>query len=384
MYKRFADIFKTENRIFGLDLLRFVAIVLVVMGHSRWIIEATFPNPLKVLLHGSGILGVELFFVLSGYLIGGILLKQFQKNNFSLSFEAIKTFWIRRWLRTLPNYYFILLVYFIVFYLQKPDAMWRYLFFLQNFWNAPPTFFEESWSLCIEEISYLISPLILAFSAFVFGKNGKGKDSYFLYVSIGLIMFVTILRFIYSTYFLPNNIHDIDFKWTRHFREVALIRLDAIYYGFIAAYIAFKNPTFWKQNSVILFSIGLVVMVFLMVFQKTIVDEHQSLLTNTIFFTFLSISIACILPYLSEYKTAKFSFIAKPITAVSIISYSLYLINGGLIAENFKRFSNAGEGWNFPQALVVYVFYWFICLTLSTLIFVFFEKPMTDLRNKFK
>ena len=378
MYKRFADIFKTENRILGLDLLRFVAIVLVVMGHSRWIVEATFPNPLKVLLHGSGILGVELFFVLSGYLIGGILLKQFQKNNFSLSFEAIKTFWIRRWLRTLPNYYLILLVYFIVFYMQKPDAMWRYLFFLQNIWNHPPYFFEESWSLCIEEISYLISPLILALSVFIFGKNGKGNDSHFLYVSIGLIVFVTILRLIYSAYYIPNHINEPDFKWSYQFREVALIRLDSIYYGFIAAFIAYKNKEFWVKNKLLLFVIGLLGIIALMIFQKNITDS------NTFFFTFLSISIACILPYLSEYKTAKLPFISKPITAVSIISYSLYLINGGLIAENFKRFSNAGEGWNFPQALGVYLLYWIICLTLSTLIFVFFEKPMTDLRNKFK
>jgi peptidoglycan/LPS O-acetylase OafA/YrhL len=121
-----------------------------------------------------------------------------------------------------------------------------------------------------------------------------------------------------------------------------------------------------------------------MIFQKTITDLNYGLLSNTFFFTFLSISIAFILPYLSEYKTAKQAFIAKPITAISIISYSLYLINGGLIAENFKRFSNAGKEWNFTQALGVYLLYWFICLTLSTLIFVFFEKPMTDLRNKFK
>lgn len=384
MYKRFTDIFKTDNRIFGLDLLRFFAIVLVVMGHSRWMIEATFPKPLKMLLHGSGILGVELFFVLSGYLIGGILLNQFQKNNFSLSFEAIKTFWIRRWFRTLPNYYFILLVYFIVFFLQRPDAMWRYLFFLQNIWNHPPYFFEESWSLCIEEISYLISPLILALSASVFGKNGKGNDSHFLYVSIGLIVFVTILRMIYSTYFLPNYLNELDFKWSYQFREVALIRLDAIYYGFIAAYIAYKNKLFWVKNKLLLFIIGLLGITVLMIFQKTITDLNYGLLSNTFFLTFLSISIAFTLPYLSEYKTAKQAFIAKPITAISIISYSLYLINGGLIAENLKRFSNAGEGWNFTQALGVYLLYWFICLTLSTLIFVFFEKPMTDLRNKFK
>ena len=83
-------------------------------------------------------------------------------------------------------------------------------------------------------------------------------------------------------------------------------------------------------------------------------------------------------------KTTKLQFIAKPITAISIISYSLYLINGGLLAEKFKQYTNAGQGWNFTQALGVYLFYWFLCLTLSTLIFVFFEKPMTDLRNKFK
>jgi len=384
MYKRFAYIFKTENRIFGLDLLRFFAIILVVLGHSRWMIEGTFPKPLKALLHGSGILGVELFFVLSGYLIGGILLKQFQKNNFSLNFEGIKTFWMRRWLRTLPNYYFILLVYFIVYYLQKPDAMWRYLIFVQNIWNHPPYFFEESWSLCIEEISYLISPLILALSAFVFGKNGKGNDSHFLYVSIGLIVFVTMLRMIYSTYFLPNYVHEPDFKWSYQFREVALIRLDAIYYGFIAAYIAYKNKDFWNKNKVLLFVVGMLGILLLMALQKTITEGNLNLLSNTFFFTFLSISIAFIIPYLSEMKTIKLQFIAKPITAISIISYSLYLINGGLLAENFKQYTNAGQGWNFMQALGVYLFYWFLCLTLSTLIFVFFEKPMTDLRNKFK
>jgi peptidoglycan/LPS O-acetylase OafA/YrhL len=384
MYQRFLSIFKTENRIFGLDLLRFVAIVLVVMGHSRWMVEATFPKPLKALLHGSGILGVELFFVLSGYLIGCILLKQFEKNNFSLNFEAIKTFWIRRWLRTLPNYYFILLVYIIVYYSQRPDALWRYLFFVQNIWNHPPYFFEESWSLCIEEISYLISPLILALSAYLFGKKGKENDSIFLYVSIGLIVLVTLLRMIYSNYFLPNYFNDTNFKWSYQFREVALIRLDAIYYGFIAAYISYKNPDYWKNSKVLFFIFGAIGIIVLMTLQKSITEVHNGLLSDTFFFTFLSISIAFILPYLSEMKTFKYQFIAKPITAISVISYSLYLVNGGLIAEKFKHYSNAGEGWSFVQALGIYLCYWFLCLFISSIIFVFFEKPMTDLRSKFK
>lgn len=119
MYKRFADIFKTDNRIFGLDLLRFAAIVLVVLGHARWM-TATFPRPLRAILHGSGILGVELFFVLSGFLIGGILLKQFEKNNFALDFNAVKNLGIRLWFSTLPTYYLILMVYVMFYFLDIP------------------------------------------------------------------------------------------------------------------------------------------------------------------------------------------------------------------------------------------------------------------------
>lgn len=376
MFKRFTGIFKTENRIFGLDLLRFTAIILVVMGHSRWM-TASFPQMLRTILYGSGILGVELFFVLSGFLIGAILLKEFEKNGFSLNFPSIKNFYIRRWHRTLPNYYLILLVYILFFFTDKPGSIWRYFFFLQNVWNHPPHFFEESWSLCIEEISYFVTPLLLAFSARYFSKKGKGSQQHFLYASVGLIVVFTILRMIYSIYFLQSG-----YQWTYNLREVALIRLDAIYYGFVAAYIAAKYADFWKKISVPFFILGIGGILTLMGFQKNIVDEHPGLISNTFFFTFLSIAIACILPFLSGMESTKLKFLAKPITAVSIISYSLYLINGGLLAGAFKRYSHAGAGWVFPQAFIIYVMFWILCLSLSALIFVCYEKPMTDLRNK--
>jgi peptidoglycan/LPS O-acetylase OafA/YrhL len=121
-----------------------------------------------------------------------------------------------------------------------------------------------------------------------------------------------------------------------------------------------------------------------MALQKNITEVHKGLLANTFFFTLLSISIAFVIPYLSAIKNIKSNFIAKPITAVSVISYSLYLVNGGLIAEKIKHYSNSGEGWSFIQASLIYLFYWFFCLFLSAIIFVLYEKPMTDLRNKFK
>ncbi len=373
MLKRFSEIFETSGRVFGLDALRCVAILLVVQSHSRWMTQS-FPSPIRAMLHGSGILGVELFFVLSGFLIGGILLKQFEKNENSLSFKDIKHFWIRRWFRTLPNYFLILFVYIIVYHYDLPIKLWRYFFFVQNFFNYPPYFFEESWSLTVEEISYFISPLVLGLSALVFSR----KANLFLWTSIALILIVTILRWIYSAYFLEPN-----YKWEYMLREVALIRLDSIYFGFIAVYISKKAPEFWRKIRIPAFIIGLLGIVCIMKFENNLMDYNPSNFNNTIFFTLLSISIALLLPYLSLLQNFKINWIAKIITAFSIISYSLYLINGGLLAIQFDLLSHKGEGWSTETAALMYVFYWVLCISLSTLIYVFFEKPITQLREKF-
>ncbi|NDC31012.1 MAG: hypothetical protein EBZ58_08785 [Bacteroidetes bacterium] len=121
-----------------------------------------------------------------------------------------------------------------------------------------------------------------------------------------------------------------------------------------------------------------------MAFQKNIVENYFGLFSNLIFFTLLSIFIGCLLPYLSVVKTTKWQSIAKPITGFSIISYSLYLVNGGLINISLRQLSNWGEGWSVVETGIVYILYWITCLVVSAIIFVFFEKPMTDLRNRFK
>jgi peptidoglycan/LPS O-acetylase OafA/YrhL len=166
-------------------------------------------------------------------------------------------------------------------------------------------------------------------------------------------------------------------------REVALIRLDSIYYGFIAVYISRKAPEFWKNYRIPTFILGLIGVVLLMKFENNLMEYNPSHLNNTIFFSLLSISIALLLPYLSLLNEIKFTWIAKVVTGVSIISYSLYLINGGLLAIQFDLLSNKGADWSLGTAAMMYVFYWILCLVLSTLLYVFFEKPFTKLRDKF-
>jgi len=143
------------SRVYGLDVFRAIAIIIVVMGHGGFIIDKVLPGfPYIPLIDG-----VELFFVLSGFLIGTILIKIFEKNN-GLRTKEMISFWKRRWFRTLPNYYLILGVNVILVSngIIKGDIEqfnWKFLFFLQNFNSYFTDFFWESWSLTIEEWFYI-------------------------------------------------------------------------------------------------------------------------------------------------------------------------------------------------------------------------------------
>jgi peptidoglycan/LPS O-acetylase OafA/YrhL len=145
-----------NQRLNGLDTLRALAITIVLFFHYMVVVsnENTFGYVTRI-----GWMGVDLFFVLSGYLIGNQILSAIaNKENFSL-----KSFYIRRLLRTLPNYYVVFALYFIFPAMLTGLAtapIWKFLTFTQNFEFRPYVTFSHSWSLCIEEQFYLIFPLV--------------------------------------------------------------------------------------------------------------------------------------------------------------------------------------------------------------------------------
>lgn len=147
-----------DTRLAGLDTLRALAIVLVLMNHYNIFVSQ---SPTFGVIGNMGWAGVDLFFVLSGYLIGNQLLAPAARGE-SLD---LKTFFARRLFRTLPNYYAVLAVY-----LMLPDSpiagksmapAWRFLTFTQNFGLNYGETFTHSWSLCIEEQFYLVLPLAI-------------------------------------------------------------------------------------------------------------------------------------------------------------------------------------------------------------------------------
>jgi peptidoglycan/LPS O-acetylase OafA/YrhL len=153
-------------RLRGLDLLRAAAIALVLMSHYRAFVSHA---PTFGAIGSIGWAGVDLFFVLSGYLIGNQVLAPIARGErFSL-----KVFFARRLLRTLPNYYVVLGVYMLVAQLfpdsailgKSTSSLWQFLTFTQNFGLAYGQTFTHSWSLCIEEQFYVVMPLaVLALS----------------------------------------------------------------------------------------------------------------------------------------------------------------------------------------------------------------------------
>jgi peptidoglycan/LPS O-acetylase OafA/YrhL len=152
----------TGERNAWLDTLRATAILTVVACHiSSSFRELNASHDYRCLaVAGLGGHGVDLFFVLSGWLLGCLLLSEKTRTNTI----DVKRFLTRRWLRTLPAYYTVL---FLTIGQRVLQDRWQvgdgyYILFIQNYLFDPLPFFGVSWSLCVEEQFYLlIAPLLL-------------------------------------------------------------------------------------------------------------------------------------------------------------------------------------------------------------------------------
>lgn len=147
--------FQDRERQPGLDLLRALAIIIVVLYHAGIM---GFPLPGEI--HRFGWIGVDLFFVLSGYLIGGQLLAPLTRTH-PLN---LRRFFARRALRILPAYFFILAIYVLLpSWREYPEMFpfWKFLLSVQNLGLRGGTAFSHAWSLAVEDQFYLLLPLVL-------------------------------------------------------------------------------------------------------------------------------------------------------------------------------------------------------------------------------
>lgn len=355
-----------NKRIFGLDLMRAIAIIIVVMGHGRMLdsVDTNFP---WIRLPD----GVELFFVLSGFLIGSILIKEFHEKSFGI--RTLWKFWIRRWFRTLPNYYLVLLLNVLVVYfgLTNEDMTsfnWKFLFFLQNFSQPFTGFFWESWSLSIEEWFYIFFPVILSLT-FLVSKARITKNQVFaIAITIFLLIPFCLRLFIASEF-------QVDQFWLEtSIFKVVIYRLDGIALGLLAALISHNFPALWHRSRYFTMLAGIAI-VYIVLYTTWQPNDFNTKVYMTIIQSF---GCFLMLPFFDGMRSAP-RFISKPVTHISLISYSMYLLNLGLISSVFSANVTIHST---SQAWLYYALYWILVITLSTLLYKYYEKPLMDLRDR--
>lgn len=204
-----------HNRIRSMDTFRSVAILMVLLAHS--ILGFGSPSLLAPLQLGG--MGVDLFFVLSGWLLGSQLFKEMERGGIS-----VKRFWIRRWMRTMPAYYVVLL-YTIsqqVLTKENPSTPWTYFLFIQNY-DYPLEIFSVSWSLAVEEQFYLFIAPFLALTIYL-------TPSFRLVLLILLLLLPSIFRF-YELYGTTMETH---------------VRLDGCIMGVLLACLKYQHRIIWN------------------------------------------------------------------------------------------------------------------------------------------
>ena len=366
----------SSERIFGLDVMRATAILMVLSSHILWIYPPR-QNLISQLFQLFGFLGVEVFFVLSGFLIGTIFYKLYLNDNFSI--KTVFYFLKRRWYRTLPNYYLFLIINLIVGLLigYQITDLWKYLFFFQNLYTTMLPFYPDSWSLSIEEYTYVVFP----FSIFIitYLVKPKNKKRTFIVVVFSLILLFIINRLYYNS--TTSNTTLI--QWNVSLKDIVMYRIDAILYGIVFSWIAYNYNHFWIKNKETFAFVGMVLLFFMSFgigfLQITI--ERFPMFWNVFYLTIISLTMACFLPILSEWKTTKLPF-KNTITWISIISYSYYLLHYSIVMYLMKYFIDTTKLELYELHIFTLIFL-IISFGLSYIIYKYYEKPMTNLRDKF-
>jgi peptidoglycan/LPS O-acetylase OafA/YrhL len=361
-----------SKRFFGLDFLRALSISLLLFSHSSWIYNST--GILGKLQDASGFLGVELFIVLSGFLIGGILYKQFLHENYSL--KDARLFISRRLMRVLPSYYLAILIITVI-YLSfgfSVSEVWRYPLLIQNFSSPIPAFFSESWSLPVKEMGYIFVVILLLAISKLFTKSSK--QVLFLTVVIGLIVFT----FLSKLYYDNNSSNLLMTNWSFEIRSVVIYRLDSVLIGVLFGYSYHNYKGFLISKRKLFSAVGILlfIVLFLCIMVFKIRLTNASWFWNMLCLPMVSLAICMFIPFLLSLETPS-QRIGNGVTFICKIAYSIYLIHYSIVLFLLKYFidtSNFGL-WQLNIFAILYVS---ITVGVSYLLYTYFEKPINQFR----
>ena len=355
----------------SIDSLRALAVLAVIIYH----VDVNY-------LPG-GFLGVDLFFVLSGYLISSLIIKEYRKTG-SIN---LYNFYLRRARRLLPAVYFmitvgiILMVMFNEVLLKKShlDAIfgyiyssnWWYIFhkldYFDSFGSQSP--FKHLWSLAIEEQFYMIFPLLfLLINSKKKGKDGTYKLSKsFLYIVLGLI-FVSLITHILL--FDINNISRIYFGTDTRAFSLLVGVVGAILYPMDKL-----NTKITPQENIV-YSVVSLISITTLITIMIYTSEYNTWLYRGGFLLVAILGIIVIISSGKQHTIMAKLLSFKPVVFIGKISYSLYLWHFPILVLT-TPVSEIGNPNNFY--VILRVILTFIVAIIS---YVFVETPIRKLGFK--
>ena len=363
-----------RERVPELDGLRGLAILLVIICHYVANAEHTqlgffwhrFFSALSVCWSG-----VDLFFVLSGFLIGGILLESRQSPRY------FKTFYLRRVHRILPVYYGWILLYLLIFgtiflFESKRNFVTArdlypvpyYLLFLQNFTfeNTPLEWkwFGVTWSLAVEEQFYLFAPPLIR----------RISRERLITVLLGIVILAPLLRLIIFEFF-PAQVVLATFAMPS--------RADALSLGILAA-IFWRSPVFrsyLKDHPVILqrcfgsLFAGLLVLLWWL-------DHPVNIVTVTIGYSWLALFYSCLLLLVLTQTAGWIAGVMRTpaLRYLGTISYCTYLIHFAILRWNHQLLLHSKPRIYDWTGVGVTLLSLVVTILLASLSWRFCEKPL--------
>ena len=298
-----------RRRVANLDLLRALAITLVIPVNlvGEGVLDV---GPTARAVFESGWVGVDLFFVLSGWLVGGLYWRELGR------FGSVQTgrFWARRWLRTIPPYVVALVVVYglrAAFTANADPFDWRYLAFVQNYTGTP--YWPVSWSLCVEEHFYLALPIALGLALRVRGG---------VPLLLGGAALASLLARVLT-------VPDAAAPWGAQYVATHM-RLEGLALGVAAAFVYHRRPDLWPGLRRLGTWLALPGLAFVASVPWLPVD-----VLNRFAYAGVDLAFAAVLVAVVDRRTLPFAA-SRAVGALALTSYSVYMTHM-VVADVYRR-----------------------------------------------
>jgi peptidoglycan/LPS O-acetylase OafA/YrhL len=362
----------TQQKFYGLDHLRALAIVYVFLFHY-FILSGGQPKWLPGFAK-FGWTGVDLFFVLSGFLISLQVFAQIKLGQ-TISFRA---FFVKRFFRIVPAFLVTVGLYFCFSSFREKESLpplWKFLTFTQNIGLDLQEFgtFSHAWSLCVEEHFYLFFPLILL----LLEKTKLLKKSYWLLITLFVLGFA-IRFYSFNDLYLPKSEEENGWMyWYKYIYYPTYNRLDGLLIGVSIAAIYQFLPTTWNKMSKY-GNLFIVLSLFILTAAYFLCYDQQTFNASVFGFTIIAIGYGCMVVGAISSTSFLYKWNSKGTAFIAKLSYAIYLTHKGVIhcthqlLEDFKMDSNL--------VLLISIV---SCVSAAYLLNLTIEKPFMKLRNRF-